>query len=54
MSAIRPWPQITIRDLGALRSATHPLRQQILAALDGPPRAVREVARELGFDPHRL
>lgn len=54
MSTIRPESQITIRDLRALRVATHPLRQQILATLNGPPRAVREVAAELGLDPHRL
>lgn len=54
MSRIEPAPQITIRDLAALRVATHPLRQQILATLNGPPRTVREIAAELGQDPHRL
>jgi DNA-binding transcriptional ArsR family regulator len=54
MSRTEPAPQITIRDLAALRVATHPLRQQILATLNGPPRTVREVAEELGRDPHTL
>lgn len=54
MSASGPLPQQTIRDLATLRVATHPLRQQILATLNGPARPVREVAAELGLDPHRL
>ena len=54
MDTIQPAPQITIRDLDVLRVATQPLRQQILATLNGAPRAVREVANELGLDPHCL